>query len=160
MRNKWRITNLQRNTRAKKRNKTGYNLFFSAYVEELKRTHKGVPSERGSCARVVGNAWKNLSAQEKQHYETEAEKENVLEHEHEDGKSSRTARKPEGETMSPHPSLKTLSPMMPPPLPPQYHHQPPHGGAYHHVHPPNKLHQAQHHHPLQYSHMSLSSSYH
>lgn len=42
----------------KKRNKTGYNIFFSAHVLELKKSEIGVPSERGSVARIVGNAWK------------------------------------------------------------------------------------------------------
>lgn len=48
----------------RKRNKTGYNMFFSAHVLRLKNTDAGVPSERGSVARLVGNAWKvrrNLS---------------------------------------------------------------------------------------------------
>lgn len=42
----------------RKRNKTGYNMFFSAHVLRLKSTESGVPSERGSVARLVGNAWK------------------------------------------------------------------------------------------------------
>lgn len=42
----------------RKRNKTGYNMFFSAHVLRLKQTEMGVPSERGSVARLVGNAWK------------------------------------------------------------------------------------------------------
>lgn len=42
----------------RKRNKTGYNMFFSAHVVRLKATESGVPSERGSVARLVGNAWK------------------------------------------------------------------------------------------------------
>lgn len=42
----------------KKRNKTGYNMFFSAHVNRLKDIDNGVPSERGSVARLVGNAWK------------------------------------------------------------------------------------------------------
>jgi hypothetical protein len=41
----------------KRRNKTGYNVFFTAHVSELKSSD-GVPSERGSVARLVGNAWK------------------------------------------------------------------------------------------------------
>ncbi len=43
---------------SRKRNKTGYNMFFSAHVLMLKKTEAGVPSERGSVARLVGNAWK------------------------------------------------------------------------------------------------------
>jgi hypothetical protein len=42
----------------RKRNKTGYNMFFSAHVLRLKQSENGVPSERGSVARLVGNAWK------------------------------------------------------------------------------------------------------
>ena len=42
----------------RKRNKTGYNMFFSAHVLRLKQSEMGVPSERGSVARLVGNAWK------------------------------------------------------------------------------------------------------
>ena len=42
----------------RKRNKTGYNMFFSAHVLQLKQSEMGVPSERGSVARLVGTAWK------------------------------------------------------------------------------------------------------
>mmetsp|Transcript_2741 Transcript_2741/g.8057 ORF Transcript_2741/g.8057 Transcript_2741/m.8057 type:complete len:344 (-) Transcript_2741:188-1219(-) len=63
-------------THQRKRNKTGYNMFFSAHVTEMKRTEEGVPSERGSVARLVGNAWKNLSSDEKEYYEKLAEAEN------------------------------------------------------------------------------------
>ena len=42
----------------RKRNKTGYNMFFSAHVLRLKQSEQGVPSERGSVARLVGTAWK------------------------------------------------------------------------------------------------------
>jgi hypothetical protein len=42
----------------RKRNKTGYNMFFSAHVLRLKQSEMGVPSERGSVARLVGTAWK------------------------------------------------------------------------------------------------------
>mmetsp|Transcript_33633 Transcript_33633/g.73773 ORF Transcript_33633/g.73773 Transcript_33633/m.73773 type:complete len:337 (+) Transcript_33633:325-1335(+) len=62
----------------RKRNKTGYNMFFSAHVLRLKQTEAGVPSERGSVARLVGNAWKELSGDEKQYYEREADRENGL----------------------------------------------------------------------------------
>ena len=41
-----------------KRSKTGYNMFFSAYVLQLRQSSEGVPTERGSVARLVGNAWK------------------------------------------------------------------------------------------------------
>ena len=60
----------------RKRNKTGYNMFFSAHVLRLKQTETGVPTERGSVARMVGDAWKRLTAQEKQFYEREADKHN------------------------------------------------------------------------------------
>jgi hypothetical protein len=61
---------------SRKRNKTGYNMFFSAHVLRLKQTEDGVPSERGSVARIVGLAWKQLSPEEKLYYEHEAEKHN------------------------------------------------------------------------------------
>lgn len=62
----------------RKRNKTGYNMFFSAHVLRLKQSEAGVPSERGSVARLVGNAWKQLSGEEKQYYEREADKQNGM----------------------------------------------------------------------------------
>jgi hypothetical protein len=62
----------------RKRNKTGYNMFFSAHVLRLKQTDAGVPSERGSVARLVGNAWKQLTNEEKQYYEREADKQNGM----------------------------------------------------------------------------------
>jgi len=65
-------------TANRKRNKTGYNMFFSAHVLRLKQSEAGVPSERGSVARLVGNAWKQLSAEDKQYYEREADKQNGM----------------------------------------------------------------------------------
>lgn len=62
----------------RKRNKTGYNMFFSAHVLRLKQSETGVPSERGSVARLVGNAWKQLSNEDKQYYEREADKQNGM----------------------------------------------------------------------------------
>eukprot|EP00531_Pseudo-nitzschia_arenysensis_P001272 CAMPEP_0116124350 /NCGR_PEP_ID=MMETSP0329-20121206/5234_1 /TAXON_ID=697910 /ORGANISM="Pseudo-nitzschia arenysensis, Strain B593" /LENGTH=552 /DNA_ID=CAMNT_0003618325 /DNA_START=172 /DNA_END=1830 /DNA_ORIENTATION=+ len=62
----------------RKRNKTGYNMFFSAHVLRLKQSELGVPSERGSVARLVGTAWKQLSTEEKQYYEREADKHNGM----------------------------------------------------------------------------------
>lgn len=62
----------------RKRNKTGYNMFFSAHVLRLKQTESGVPSERGSVARLVGTAWKQLSQEDKQYYEREADKHNGM----------------------------------------------------------------------------------
>eukprot|EP00956_Cyclotella_meneghiniana_P028725 scaffold67766_cov52-Cyclotella_meneghiniana.AAC.6 len=60
----------------RKRNKTGYNLFFSAHVLRMKNTENGVPSERGSVARIVGDAWKKMSEEERDFYEREADKQN------------------------------------------------------------------------------------
>lgn len=51
-------------------------MFFSAHVVRLKQSETGVPSERGSVARIVGETWKRLSAEEKQFYEREADKHN------------------------------------------------------------------------------------
>lgn len=62
----------------RKRNKTGYNIFFSAHVLRLKQSDSGVPSERGSVARLVGDAWKKMNADEKDYYEREADKQNEL----------------------------------------------------------------------------------
>lgn len=60
----------------RKRTKTGYNLFFSAHVLRLKNSDGGVPPQRGSVARIVGEAWKAMSAEEKDFYEREADKHN------------------------------------------------------------------------------------
>lgn len=62
----------------RKRNKTGYNMFFSSHVLRLKQTESGVPSERGSVARLVGTAWKVLAPDEKAYYEREADKHNGM----------------------------------------------------------------------------------
>lgn len=62
----------------RKRNKTGYNMFFSAHVLRLKQSESGVPSERGSVARLVGTAWKVLAAEDKAYYEREADKHNGM----------------------------------------------------------------------------------
>jgi HMG (high mobility group) box/HMG-box domain len=61
----------------RKRSKTGYNTFFSAHVVRLKQSESGVPSERGSVARLVGTAWKQLGAEDKAYYEREADKHNT-----------------------------------------------------------------------------------
>jgi len=61
----------------KKRSKTAYNVFFSAHVCRLKQTNEGVPSDRGGVAKVVGEAWKDLSTDERHYYEREAEKQNA-----------------------------------------------------------------------------------
>lgn len=62
----------------RRRNKTGYNMFFSAHVARLKETEAGVPSERGCVARIVANAWKELSSEDKAYYEREADKHNGM----------------------------------------------------------------------------------
>jgi hypothetical protein len=62
----------------RKRNKTGYNMFFSSHVLRMKQTESGVPSERGSVARLVGSAWKLLAPEEKAYYEREASKHNGM----------------------------------------------------------------------------------
>jgi hypothetical protein len=62
----------------RKRNKTGYNMFFSSHVLRMKQTDSGVPSERGSVARLVGSAWKLLAPEEKAYYESEADKHNGM----------------------------------------------------------------------------------
>jgi hypothetical protein len=59
-----------------KRSKNGYNMFFSAHVLRLKETEEGVPSERGSVARIVGIAWKDLTSEERAYYDCEADKYN------------------------------------------------------------------------------------
>ena len=58
----------------RKRGRTGYNVFFSEYVYRLKtRDDMGMPPpERGTTARIVGQAWKKMSAIEKERYEREA----------------------------------------------------------------------------------------
>mmetsp|Transcript_18730 Transcript_18730/g.24315 ORF Transcript_18730/g.24315 Transcript_18730/m.24315 type:complete len:390 (+) Transcript_18730:375-1544(+) len=56
----------------RKRNRTGYNVFFTYHVSLLKNEQKGVPSERGSVARVVGHAWQRLTPAQKDFYEQEA----------------------------------------------------------------------------------------
>jgi hypothetical protein len=53
-------------------------MFFSSHVLRLKQTDSGVPSERGSVARMVGSAWKQLSQEEKLYYEREADKHNGM----------------------------------------------------------------------------------
>jgi hypothetical protein len=60
-----------------KRSKSGYNMFFSAHVLRMKQTEEGVPSERGSVARIVGIAWKELTADERAYYDREADKYNA-----------------------------------------------------------------------------------
>jgi len=56
----------------RKRNRTGYNVFFTYHVSLLKNERRDVPSERGSVARVVGVAWQRLTPAQKDFYEQEA----------------------------------------------------------------------------------------
>ena len=63
----------------RKRNKTGYNIFFSSHVAQMKQTSQGIPSERGSIAKTVGNAWKKQTPEQRDHYEQEALRLNKLE---------------------------------------------------------------------------------
>ena len=62
----------------RKRLKTGYNIFFTQHVLRMKQSDGGVPSERGSVARIVGNAWKALSSDDRMFYEREADKHNGM----------------------------------------------------------------------------------
>lgn len=99
---------------SRKRNKTGYNVFFSQHVLRLKQTEAGVPSERGSVARLVGEAWKQLSPEEKQYYEREADRNNQenpveksreVEHDDSEGISAKLPKTHKDQ----HPSSSTLS---------------------------------------------------
>ena len=62
----------------KQRKKTGYNLFFTCHVAELKNARQEIPTERGSIARTVGNAWKKLTTEERDFYEQNAINQNKL----------------------------------------------------------------------------------
>jgi hypothetical protein len=128
----------------RKRNKTGYNMFFSAHVLRLKNSESGVPSERGSVARLVGTAWKSLNAEEKQFYEREADKHNGMnpvregEEEEEDEEAKRQqAMAMEQYHMHPSHQEMQMHAAMPPPIhggmhqPPQHDpRQHPHAGYY------------------------------
>jgi hypothetical protein len=121
----------------RKRNKTGYNMFFSAHVLRLKQSEAGVPSERGSVARLVGNAWKQLTAEEKQYYEREADKMNGMnpvdkEEDEEEGDDKRPAMAEYPPNYAVQHGEMHMHGGMPPPM---------HGG-----------HQAPQHDPRQYSH--------
>jgi len=107
----------------RKRNKTGYNMFFSAHVLRLKQSESGVPSERGSVARLVGNAWKELTAEDKQYYEREADKQNGMnsadeEEDHLKEEDKRRSEYPTG------PPLVGMDPNIHRPMPPQMGHAP------------------------------------
>jgi hypothetical protein len=114
----------------RKRNKTGYNMFFSAHVLRLKQTESGVPSERGSVARLVGTAWKQLSSEEKAYYEREADKHNgmnpVKEGE-EDEDEEDVKRQMEYHHMHAHPEIHMHAPPIHPHDPRAHHaYYPPH----------------------------------
>lgn len=118
----------------RKRNKTGYNMFFSAHVLRLKQTESGVPSERGSVARLVGTAWKQLSADEKQFYEREADKHNgmhpVKDGEEEDEDDEVKRHHMEHYHMHPaHPDMH-MHAGVPPPIMQHPQHDPRHHGYY------------------------------
>jgi hypothetical protein len=125
-----------------KRNKTGYNMFFSSHVIRLKQTESGVPSERGSVARLVGTAWKQLSNDEKQYYEKEADKHNGMnpvkeaeeEDEEEDVKPPHLEHPPYAYPVHPEMHMHAVPPMpagLPHPAAPQ-----PDPRAAHHYYPP------------------------
>lgn len=124
-------------TANRKRNKTGYNMFFSAHVLRLKNSESGVPSERGSVARLVGTAWKQLTAEEKQFYEREADKHNGMnpvregEEEEEDEEAKRQAM--EHYHMHPTHQDMHLHGAMPPPIHATMHQPPHHDPRQHHA---------------------------
>ena len=133
----------------RKRNKTGYNMFFSAHVLRLKQSEMGVPSERGSVARLVGTAWKSLSAEEKQYYEREADKHNgmnpvekeVDEEEDEDTKRQQQVADPYGH-MHPDHQMQMHGGGMPPPMHAGMHQPPQHDPRHHgYAYPPHHMYQ-------------------
>jgi hypothetical protein len=128
----------------RKRNKTGYNMFFSAHVLRLKQSEMGVPSERGSVARLVGTAWKSLNAEEKQYYEREADKHNGMnpvekqedEEEDEDAKRQQQVPDPYGHMHPDH--QMQMHGGMPPPMHAGMHQPPQHDPRHHgYAYPPH-----------------------
>lgn len=59
-----------------RRSKTAYNMFFTAFVAEQKN-NSTIPRERGSIARIVGEAWKQLPEERKAYYTRLADKYNT-----------------------------------------------------------------------------------
>jgi hypothetical protein len=123
----------------RKRNKTGYNMFFSAHVLRLKNSESGVPSERGSVARLVGTAWKQLTPEEKQFYEREADKHNGMnpvregEEEEDEEEAKRQAMAMEQYHMHPaHQEMHMHPAAMPPPIHGTMHQPPQHDPRQHH----------------------------
>jgi hypothetical protein len=157
----------------RKRNKTGYNMFFSAHVLRLKQSEMGVPSERGSVARLVGTAWKSLNAEEKQYYEREADKHNgmnpvekeVDEEEDEDKQRQQQQQvsDPYGH-MHPDHQMQMHGGAMPPPMHAGMHQPPQHDPRHHgYAYPPHHMYQphgyydySQHPHAQQPRHHSSS----
>lgn len=153
----------------RKRCKTGYNMFFSAHVLRLKQSESGVPSERGSVARLVGTAWKQLSADDRAYYEREADRYNA-------------ARDKDGETEDKEDEVKQQQPppphleyavtphgdmhMPPPQMQPMLDHRQqlqyyshPSQPVYGHP-PPPFFDYSQHHQRQQQHHQALAQGYH
>jgi hypothetical protein len=122
--------------RGKKRQKTGYNLFYTDHVAERKRGAEndnsagigsGIQNERGATARIVGEAWKKLSPEERDEYERKAVKMNRAK-EREEEEQGEKHQHGAGE-MEPAP-IMVIQPSFPPPLmahpmpPPQHMQQP------------------------------------
>lgn len=128
----------------RKRNKTGYNMFFSSHVLRLKQTESGVPSERGSVARLVGTAWKQLSNDEKMYYEREADKHNgmnpVKDADEEEDEEEMKAQQHMDHHYAYPPVHAEMHMQHVPPPPPPMHGMPQHPGAHdpraHHYYPP------------------------
>lgn len=113
-------------------------MFFSSHVLRLKQTESGVPSERGSVARLVGTAWKQLSNDEKLYYEREADKHNGM-----NPVKDTEEEEEEEEMKTPHMDHHYAYPVHPEmhmPPPPPMHAMPQHPGApdprAHHYYPP------------------------
>lgn len=126
----------------RKRNKTGYNMFFSAHVLRLKQSEAGVPSERGSVARLVGNAWKQLTADEKQYYEREADKMNGMnpvdkDDDDDDGDDKRPPMPEYPPNYPPPHGDMHMHPGMPPPMHGHPQHPPQHDPRHAYHYPPN-----------------------
>ena len=94
-------------------------MFFSSHVLRLKQTESGVPSERGSVARLVGTAWKQLSNEEKLYYEREADKHNGM------NPVQGGDEEEEEEEPRPPPHMDHAYVYPPPPVHPQMHMYPP-----------------------------------
>ena len=120
--------NYQPSDRTRKRAKTGYNMFFSEYVRARVRQEGEMPLERGSTARVVGDAWKKMSVDEKEIYERQADEINEKDPvEAMDGFIRMPPPKPKQQPapqqpVPPHPQFvnEEAPQMEPPPAPMQY----------------------------------------